>query len=317
MGYNRLVSPGSASSSFRNSPSVGLVPDPARPTDRKKRPILLFLLAVVLLVAGGMSAAVLLRTWTRSASGSDRQTLKRPAQAIDRTCSRTTYPNLCVNSLVNFPGALGAKERDLVHLSMNMTLQRFGRALYGASAIASQPMDPMSRSAYDACLELLETSMDQLSKSLTTVGGGGRGGAGAGEDVRTWLSAAVTNQDTCTEGLVAANGRVRDEMGQQLRDLAELASNCLAIFSAAGKDFSGIPIQNRRRRRLLESEDGPLPAWMGRRDRRLLALPVGQMQYDYKVSNDGNGTHKTIEAAIKAAPEYSSRRIIIYITAGR
>uniref|UniRef100_A0A2P2QY89 Pectinesterase inhibitor domain-containing protein n=1 Tax=Rhizophora mucronata TaxID=61149 RepID=A0A2P2QY89_RHIMU len=64
----------------------------------------------------------------------------------------------------------------------------------------------------------------------------------------TWLSAALTNQDTCTEGLADVSGPVKYQMADKLRDLSELVSNCLAIFSASNDgDFSGVPIQNRRR----------------------------------------------------------------------
>lgn len=118
------------------------------------------------------------------------------------------------------------------------------------------------------------------------------------------------------------NGYVKNQMSTRLKDLSELVSNCLAIYAAASgdKDFSGIPIQNRRRR-LLSGVDHhhnhEFPAWLSRRDRRLLDAPVSTIQADVIVSADGNGTYKTITEAIKKAPEYSSRRFIIYVKAGR
>lgn len=136
----------------------------------------------------------------------------------------------------------------------------------------------------------------------------------------TWLSAALTNQDTCTEGFSDADGVVKDQMAAKLKDLSELVSNCLAIFSASDSDdFSGVPIQNRR---LLEHDkseenDGSVPKWLSREERRLLNLPVAAINADIIVSKDGNGTYKTIAEAIKKAPENSDRRTIIYVRAGR
>ncbi|KAJ0964916.1 hypothetical protein J5N97_026054 [Dioscorea zingiberensis] len=46
-------------------------------------------------------------------------------------------------------------------------------------------------------------------------------------------------------------------------------------------------------------------------------MPAGAIHADMVVSKNGNGTYKSIADAVKAAPEYSSRRIIIYVTAGR
>ncbi|TQE06733.1 hypothetical protein C1H46_007682 [Malus baccata] len=41
-------------------------------------------------------------------------------------------------------------------------------------------------------------------------------------------------------------GDVRNEMDQRLKDLSELVSNCLAIYSViGGDDFSGVLIHNR------------------------------------------------------------------------
>lgn len=173
------------------------------------------------------------------------------------------------------------------------------------------------RSAYDDCLELLDDSVSLLSRSLTTVG---PGGGGSTQDVLTWLSASLTNQDTCADGFSELSGYVKNQMADRLKDLSELVSNCLAIYSAAAgdEDFSGIPIQNKRRRLLGdEKPHRHFPAWLPRRDRKLLDLPPEAINADVVVSHDGNGTCKTIAEAIKKAPEHSNRRFIIYVRAGK
>ncbi|GFY83421.1 plant invertase/pectin methylesterase inhibitor superfamily [Actinidia rufa] len=180
---------------------------------------------------------------------------------------------------------------------MNVTLQRFGKALYFSSAIRNIKMSSLVRSAYEDCLELLGDSVSHLSRSLNS--------AGSTQDVLTWLSAALTNQDTCTDGLAEVRGPVRSVMEERVRDLGKLVSNCLAIYGAASgvrsEDFSGVPIGNRRR--MLE--------------RVLLDTPVSAIKADIVVSKDGNGSVKTIAEAIKKAPEYGPRRTIIYVKAGR
>lgn len=291
-------------------------PEP-RPNSSKKRKLLLLVLSLVsllLLLASGAAMGVLVRIRASGSGLSEPSLPIRPSHAISRACSRTRYPSLCVSSLVSFPGAAHAADRDLVHISVNMTLRHVGRALYDATSLAYVAMETRVRSAFDDCLELLEDSVDQLSRSLVSLSGA-RAGASA-EDVLTWLSAALTNQDTCDEGLSGAGGPVKDEMVARTRNLAEMVSNCLAIFagSALNKDFSGIPIQNRRR--LMAAEDG-FPGWVGRRERRLLQVPAAEIRADIVVSKDGNGTYKTIAEAIKAAPQLSNRRTVIYVKAGR
>ncbi|CAA0826418.1 Probable protein phosphatase 2C 76 [Striga hermonthica] len=279
---------------------------PPRPGKPKLR--LLLISTAALLVAVAVSAAIGAVVVRSRGGGGGRL---RPSRAMSRACGRTRFPALCVDSLLHFPGAAEASEEELVHISVNMTLQKVGRALYSASGINNLDMDPHARSAYKDCLELLDDSVDLLTRSLSSVS------AGLTQDVLTWLSAALTNQDTCTEGLdEIQNGVVKDQMSDRLKDLSEIVSNSLSIY-AAGDDFSGVPIQNRR---LMSEERGrqDFPIWLSRRDRALLDLAPAAIGADIVVSKDGgNGTVKTISEAIKKAPEHSSRRFIIHVRAGR
>ncbi|CAL9058674.1 probable pectinesterase/pectinesterase inhibitor 34 [Musa acuminata AAA Group] len=315
MGYGRL---GSSESILSVS---DLEPSRDAPSTRKRVLLWLAFVAVLLLAASGVSVALFFRGRIPSVSPARR---RAPSQAISRACGRTRYPALCVSSLLDFPGALeAAGERDLVHVSVNMTLHRVGAAIHGASAIAGAAMDTLARSAYDDCMELLDHSLDLLSNSLLVVSPSSqaRVKAVSSEDVLTWLSGALTNQDTCNEGLQPVKDiYVKKHMANQLKDLTELVSNCLAIFSGVSRneDFTGIPIHNKKRKLLnaIDVDDG-FPAWVAKKDRRLLQVPAADIQADMVVSKDGNGTYTSIVDAVKAAPEYSSRRIIIYIKAGR
>ncbi|PIA34696.1 hypothetical protein AQUCO_03700168v1 [Aquilegia coerulea] len=324
MGHGRHEPSGSVSSISELIPTQNSTQSASSSPSRKNHKlIILSIISVFLLVSCAISAALLVHFKNKGSSDKSQAIIARkPTQAISKTCSKTRYPVLCVNSLVDFPGSLTANQRDLVHISVNMTLQRVGKALYGASGINNLEMDTRVRSAYEDCLELLEDSVDQLSRSLSSVGSNAK--LGSTGDVLTWLSAALTNQDTCTEGFEDVSGNVKSQMELQLSDLSELVSNALAIFSGSSdeEDFAGIPIQNRRRK-LLDSSfsidhDSDFPAWVGSKERKLLATPISAVQANIIVSKDGNnGTYKTITEAIKAAPQQSKQRTIIYIRAGR
>ncbi|XP_059667240.1 probable pectinesterase/pectinesterase inhibitor 61 [Cornus florida] len=289
---------------------------------RSRKQKLLLALALTFIVASAVSVALILGLRTKASDKTGGMYHRKPTQSISRTCSKTRYPTLCVNSLLDFPGALTANDQDLVHISVNVTLQRFGKALYVSSDISNINMDTHVRSAYEDCLELLQDSVDQLTRSLSLVAPSPElngPSAGSTQDVMTWLSAALTNQDTCREGFEDVNGYVKDQMEEKLMDLSELASNCLAIFAAAsdGDEFGDIPIQNRRRRLMGSPEYSEFPTWLTRKERALLAMPVSSIQADIVVSSSGNGTFKTIAEAIKKAPENSDRRTIIYVKAGK
>ncbi|CAL9081592.1 unnamed protein product [Musa textilis] len=267
MGYGRL-------GSSESVPSVSeLRPGRDASATRKRRFLWLgVVFAVFLLVASGVSVGLVVSGRMRSNSPATRA----PTQAIARACSLTRYPALCVSSLLDFPGALQAGERDLVHISLNMTLHRMGAALYGTSAIAGFAMDRLARAAFDDCMELLEESLDQLSDSLLVVAppaspspsSQARIRGASDEDVLTWLSGALTNQDTCDEGLQQVqNLYIKEHMESHMKDLAELVSNCLAIFAGVSRNKDLLrrshPEQeaterHRRRRRIpvMDGEEG-------------------------------------------------------------
>lgn len=321
MGYGRLAPSDPGSQTPAQSP---LATSPPRQQQEQsgsisKKLVLLTVLSVLLIAASAVSAVFLIGLADRPKNTQPGPRLRnKPTQAISRACGRTRFPNLCVNSLVDFPGALSASETDLVHISFNVTLRRLSGALNSAAEISGAAMDPLSRSAFDACLELMEDSVDALSRALDTVASG----SGKSADVMTWLSAALTNQDTCEEGFEGVRGgEAKGRVIGALSDLSELLSNCLALFSGTtNDDFAGVPIGNRRRLFGLGDDSGEFPSWVGRRERRLLALPVSGIQADVVVSKSANGTngyYASIVQALKKAPSQNSKRFVIYVMAGR
>ncbi|BAT82019.1 Pectinesterase inhibitor [Vigna angularis] len=335
MEYGRLGPADPGGSSRRSIAPFTLQPLPSSSKTSKRKLIIVSILAAALIVAAVISAVLVTVVRSRSSSNQNGSNLSRkPTQAISRTCSKTRFPALCINSLIDFPGSTTASEQDLVHISFNMTLRHVSRAFFASSGLSFAATEPKVRAAYEDCLELLEESMEALSRSLDSIlspstisdsGGLRPGSDGSTDDVITWLSAALTNHDTCAEGFEDSSGSVKDQMVNNLKDLSELVSNCLAIFSASGSgDFSGVPIQNKRR--LMEEDDeanvsddilAKFPRWLNKRDRRLLSLPKPAIQADIVVSKNGDGTVKTIAEAIKKVPEHGSRRFIIYVRAGR
>ncbi|CAN6923654.1 unnamed protein product [Brassica oleracea var. botrytis] len=303
MGYERLgpsKPSGSVTATTAPAPNVNQVSTSTQPenTNRRRKKLLVssIVVAFALILAAAIFAGV------RSNVNSSQHVpglARKPSQAISKACEPTRFPELCVDLLMDFPGSLAASSaKDLIHVTVNMTLHHFSHALYSSSSFSFLDMPPRVRSAYDSCLELLDDSVDALSRTLSSVVSISTGETKP-QDVMTWLSSALTNHETCVEGFDGVgDGEVKDQMTDALKNLSELVSNCLAIFAANGdgdgNDFAGVPIQNRRR--LLDIGDNNLkfPRWMKRREREILEMQVSQIQADIIVSKDANGTCKTI-----------------------
>lgn len=129
-------------------------------------------------------------------------------------------------------------------------------------------------------------------------------------DLRTWLSAALVNQDTCIEGFDGTNnilkGLVSGSLNQITSSVQELLKNVdpHTNSKSSGGGFSGSKSGNNDR----------FPSWVKHEDRKLLVL--NGVTPNVIVAADGTGNFTKIMDAVAAAPDYSMHRHIIYIKKG-
>ncbi|RLN04870.1 pectinesterase-like [Panicum miliaceum] len=172
-------------------------------------------------------------------------------------------------------------------------------------------------SAVADCLDLLDLSSDELSWSMSATspspaGAGGRLGTGdARSDLRSWLSGALGNQDTCKEGLDATGSVLGSLVATGLQAVTSLLADGLGQVAAAAYPPSS-------RRGLLGGARPRPPRWLRARERRLLRTPVGPggLPVDAVVAQDGSGNFTTVSAAVEAAPSESAARFVIYVKRG-
>lgn len=306
--------------------------------------VVVSIIGVALTVGLAVSVAIAVVGRLRLTSGGRPSTGRAPTEAITRTCGVTLYPELCISALMGLPGAASAGNAELVPMSLNMTHRRVVDALYnvtGLGGAAALLAGARASAAYGDCVELLDAAAELLALSVSVVAAppaspdstdsAAADMAGQEDDVMTWLSAALTNHDTCYDSLqeVGADddedGRIKPWMLGYLSNLGEHLSNSLAIYSARGRpdgDLSGVPVHNQLHRRLLTSDDNTgrddvsFPRWVTHNDRRLLQAAAADIEPDMVVAKDGSGTHRKLRDAIKAAPDCSHRRVVIYVKAG-
>lgn len=148
--------------------------------------------------------------------------------------------------------------------------------------------------------------------------------------MKTWLSGALINQDTCKEGLDGTNGIVKalvaGSLDQVTSLLYDILSNVKPTPTAAPPKAGSSPAGGKKiggggggggrsgGRKLIPTNDG-FPDWVKSHDRNLLQAANGAMA-DVVVAADGTGNFSTIKDAINAAPELSSKRFVIYVKKG-
>ncbi|KAJ1265835.1 hypothetical protein BS78_08G104900, partial [Paspalum vaginatum] len=155
------------------------------------------------------------------------------ADIVRSLCLKTDYPDLCTSVLSKLPQPQlpGGKRLDgagVLRLAMAAVRAKAGEAKVAATALANDPRtQPLARGPLHDCVESFDDiaySLDQAEKSLA---------AGDRDTTGTMLDTVRTDVDTCDQGFEERE-ELTPLMAKQDAELAKLASNCLAIATAAG-----------------------------------------------------------------------------------
>ncbi|KAL0308367.1 UNVERIFIED_CONTAM: Pectinesterase/pectinesterase inhibitor PPE8B [Sesamum radiatum] len=198
--------------------------------------------------------------------------------------------------------------------TLRSTLGVVGRVVSTVSKFSGAFSDFRLKNAVADCLDLMDFSVDQLSWTLAASqnpNGKDNSTGNAIADMNTWLSGAMANQETCKEGFDGTNGAVKGLVSGSLDQLTSLVHNLLSMVKT---NPTSTPSKGRSGSRKLMTS-AQFPDWLKSHDRKLLQASSGVVP-DAVVAADGTGNFTSIEEAVRAAPDYSSRRYVIYIKKG-
>ncbi|URE22170.1 pectinesterase [Musa troglodytarum] len=210
---------------------------------------------------------------------------------VASACKSTLYPEACEAALASVASTASTKEMFDVSVETAKGRARVARDVaYNLTQASTQKSNSRSQSSVNDCLELLDITLDQLDDVLHAKK------SSRFHDVQTWLSAALTNQLTCSEGLETVKAKGGDSLNAQVESLSQYISNALALHKKVKvKDKDGGQKGGHGGRKLLS--DG-FPEWLSAGDRRLLQASPEDIRADAVVAKDGSGTHTTINEAI-------------------
>uniref|UniRef100_A0A0E0FD75 Pectinesterase n=1 Tax=Oryza meridionalis TaxID=40149 RepID=A0A0E0FD75_9ORYZ len=270
-------------------------------------------------------------------------------EAAAAHCEGTLYPELCLSTLADIPDLHTKSLPDVICGTVNRTKDAVAATSYNCSHyINNKYLTPRDRLAISDCMELLDTTMDELQATTSdlespAVAGGNNGSASMAakrvtmDHVMTELSAAMTNQYTCLDGFDYKDGeRVRHYMESSIHHVSRMVSNSLAMAKKLpGAGGGGMtPSSSSSPDTATQSESSEsettqrqpfmgygqmangFPKWVRPGDRRLLQAPASSITPDAVVAKDGSGGYTTVSAAVAAAPANSNKRYVIHIKAG-
>ncbi|KAF1892311.1 hypothetical protein Lal_00010775 [Lupinus albus] len=145
------------------------------------------------------------------------------------------------------------------------------------------------------CIELLGLTRDLLDWSIsTTKSPKGKTNTTTGNlssDLRTWLSAVLTNIDTCMNEIGGTKDLLMGQILTNLKNVTTLVNNLLS-----------------------KCKHDQFPSWVEQGDHNL--LQIGNITVDIIVAADGSGNYIKVMDAVNVAPEYSIKRFVVLIRKG-
>ena len=151
--------------------------------------------------------------------------------SIKAVCDVTLYKDTCYSSLAPLANSSQFEPEDIFKLSMKVAITELSKAsqYFSKNGIFKGEIDKMSIAVLENCRELLSLAIDHLNSSLSS--SSEVSVIQAVDDLRTWLSAAGTNQQTCIDGFEELKGDIETSVQDHLKYSSELTSNSLAIIT--------------------------------------------------------------------------------------
>ncbi|GLT43203.1 hypothetical protein SLA2020_171720 [Shorea laevis] len=155
---------------------------------------------------------------------------------IRDACSVTRYQDLCIHSLAPFSHIAKRSPSKWARAGVSVTLADVKEvAQYLTKLKKSNHVIGRKGVALSDCVEVFDNAVDELHKSLGLVRKlNARNFEEQIEDLTTWLSTVLTDEDTCLEGLKGADSLRRKEsrmLQNRVLNTTYFTSNALALVN--------------------------------------------------------------------------------------
>ncbi|KAG2331044.1 hypothetical protein Bca52824_002224 [Brassica carinata] len=207
-------------------------------------------------------------------------------------CDQTPHPSQRKTLVIQHPTQkpIGSAT-EFLKVSMERTLDGVVKAKKDTYSLGEQfDSNHIEKGAWEDCMELYDRTIHRLNQSVSC-----QEDVCSRSDVQAWLSTALTNLETCREGM--------SELGVSTDSLQGITidiTNALALskgMEANGNGFGGA---------------------LGISKVAVETPSIRRRSPDAVVAQDGSGDYKTIQEAVEGAGERprESKRYVIHVKAG-
>ncbi|KAE8022405.1 hypothetical protein FH972_008207 [Carpinus fangiana] len=156
---------------------------------------------------------------------------------IEKACNSTTYPELCNFSLSPYASKIKGNPQKLCKAALSIAI----KATHNASSTISKLLKQKGFTSFETsilkdCVANTKDSIDELKQSLDAMRHlNGSDKESQMENMKTWVSAALTDDNTCMDGFDDGQDQVSGTLKNRINDIilkiATLTSNALSLIN--------------------------------------------------------------------------------------
>ena len=154
---------------------------------------------------------------------------------IKTSCLATQYPRLCYESLSVYANQIQTSPRRLAATALAVAISSAKSTRKSMEVLAkTHGLKPREAAAMTDCVDVAKDSVCELNKSMGEMGhAGGPDFQFHMSNIQTWVSAALTDEDTCLDGFEgkAMNGNLKITVRRHINKVAHFISNGLALVN--------------------------------------------------------------------------------------
>ncbi|XP_058773540.1 pectinesterase inhibitor 7-like [Vicia villosa] len=216
---------------------------------KTQRPHQLFLLSIIIFA----STFSYLQSVTATGEQSPTTGTTGDIEFIRSSCNTTLYPDICYTSLSRYANAVQQNPGQLARIAIAVSFSKVHRTasyLSNLTRVADYGGNSRAALALHDCFSNLNDAVDEIRGSIKQMRQIGSAGAGAStsadsflfqmSNVQTWMSAALTDEETCTDGFQdVENCPMKTDVNNRVTKVKKFTSNALALVN--GYASKGMP----------------------------------------------------------------------------
>ncbi|KAL5721883.1 hypothetical protein ACHQM5_005469 [Ranunculus cassubicifolius] len=155
---------------------------------------------------------------------------------IRTSCNVTLYPSLCYASLSKYAKSIQSDPAKLARASLSVSLSKARHMVTYVVNLSRQTnsAEPKAAAALKDCYSVFDDAVDQMQRSIKEMKylSSGEQLRFQMSNVQTWMSAALTNEETCTDGFEEVmDGPIKADVIGKAGDVKKFTSNGLALVN--------------------------------------------------------------------------------------